>query len=700
YTTKGETTKIYASAFTQNTSDDWTWMDMGDTATLAYKDVTNLKAIGTTDSFAKSNSTANFGINIADGNLGDGDSNILKFHVGTITVKADGYKDIVVNLNKDYSESFLATKVSWGINGNTKQILLNDYLPKDATEKTNYLHKVTSVTADITLSDYQYIKAVAPEPEFPADYHHPTEMRDISAMDLVKDMKVGWNLGNTLEATGGETGWNNPVTTRKMIDELKKAGFNTLRIPVRWDEHYTDDKYTIDPAYMSRVETVVNYALANDMYAIVNIHHNKIQGQMNEENKANVINEGSAIWKQIANHFKDYSDKLIFETINEPRNGDDWTGKTEYYNVVNEYNAKILSVMRGTGGNNEKRLVMMPAYCAATDYAKVSAMEVPKDDHVAVSAHAYIPYNFAMNTAAGAPTTFSDSDKSYIDKIFRLLDKTFKQKGIPVVMGEFGATDKSNLQDRVNFAKYYLQVASSYKIPCLWWDNNYFKANVSDSMGIFDRKTLKFVYPEILQAMLDGWNNPIDNSKYDENVLFNGKATSSNWGQALTFYYGLDFVNTEFANKYAIAVEYTSEKAPQLILSGNLKGTNWVAINPSITQSKGTGNIAYFTLEDMVNGYKKALADYDSYGQVLPGLQSILVGDQGVNLTVSKVYKMNNFEYLLGDVDGDHAITMADCISLKKYLLNPNVKIDEKNADVNKDGQIDISDLFELYDLL
>ncbi|MDS0525280.1 cellulase family glycosylhydrolase [Clostridium sp. SHJSY1] len=639
YTQKGESTKVYTGAFAQNT-DDWAWMNLGDSKGLLYQDTLNYSGTNSNDALAKANSTANFGINISDGNLAAGDSSELKFHIGTVTVKADGYDDLVINLNKDYSENYEATAVSWGLTGNTTQVLLNDYLPKDATEKVNYLKKITSLTADITLSDYTYIKAVPAEPEFPADYKHPTEMRDISAMDLVKDMKVGWNLGNTLESTGGETGWGNPKTTRKMIDEIKNAGFNTLRIPVRWDEHYTDDNYTIDPEYMSRVETVVNYALANNMYAILNIHHNAIQGEMNNANKDKVIKEGTTIWNQIAEHFKDYSDKLIFETINEPRVGDDWTGTTESYNVINDYNASILPVIRATGGNNEKRLVMIPGYAASSDYAKVSAMKVPQDSHVAVSIHAYIPYNFAMNTAAGSQTTFGDTDKAFIDKTFRLLDKTFKQKGIPVVLGEFAATDKNNLQDRTNFAKYYLQVASSYQIPCCWWDNNAFAANTTDSMGLFNRKTLKFVYPEIVQAMLDGWNNPKDNSNYDPSVLFNGAATSKGWGQALSLSYGLDFTDADFSNKLAIAVDYTSEKSPQLILSGNLTGTNWVTLNPAVTKSKGTTNTAYFTLKDMVTAYKNALKDYDSYGTVLPGIQTIYIGDQGADLSVAKVSKI------------------------------------------------------------
>lgn len=640
YTEKGAVTKIYASAFAQNT-DDWNWISIGENSDLLYQDVTNLNVNNNTDALQASNSTANFGINIVDGHLDDGDSNILKFNIGDIIVKADGYDDLVVNLNKDYSESNLASKVSWGLTGNNTQILLNDYLPTNPIEKVNYLHKITSITADITLLEYQYIKAVEPEPEFPDDYTHPTTMRGILAMDLVKDMKLGWNLGNSLEATGGETGWGNPLTSKKMIDELKKAGFNTIRIPVRWDEKYTDDNYTIDPAYMARVETVVNYALSNDMYAIVNIHHNKIQSEMNEANKANVINEGCTVWKQVSDHFKDYSDKLIFETINEPRFEEDWIGTTEYYNVLNEYNAKVLSVMRETGGNNDKRLVMLPTYCAAADYEKISAMVVPNDDNVAVSIHAYSPYEFALNEAPGSQSTFGDADKIYLDKIFRLLDKTFKQKGIPVVMGEFGAIDKNNLQDRINFTKYYTQLASSHEIPCFWWDNsNSAMTSKTNGFALFNRKTLKFVYPEIVDALFEGWNNPKDVTNYDENILFNGIANSSKWSQALTLYKGLDFMDVDFVNKLAIAVEYTSEKSPQLVLSGNVESTNWVRVAPSITKSNETTSIAYFTLKDMVTAYKNALTNYDSYGQALPGLHSIIVGDQGADLTVIKVYKI------------------------------------------------------------
>lgn len=486
-------------------------------------------------------------------------------------MKADGYDDLIIQLDKDYTEHYLAETVPWGLTGNNTMILLNNYLPTDAAEKTAYLQKVTHVIANITLMDYEFIKAEPAEPEFPDDYTYPTTMRNISAMDLVKDMKVGWNLGNTLEASGGETNWGNPITKRKMIDTLKTAGFSTIRIPVRWDEHYIDDNYTIDPEFIKRVETVVNYALYNDLYAIINIHHNELQSQVNEENKNKVLTELDAVWTQIATHFRNYGDKLIFETINEPRNGEDWTGNTALYEIVNEYNAKALDAIRSTGGNNEKRLVMLPTYAASADYNKIASMVVPDDEHVAVSIHAYVPYDFALNSAPGSQTTFGDKDRSVIDILFKLLNKTFVEKGIPVVIGEFAATNKDNLEDRVAFTYHYTQAAGYYDIPCCWWDNGVFTPS-GDSMGLLNRRTLAFVYPEILQALFEGWFSEKEMPEVDPNVLFSGTATSSNWGQALRFSLGYDFVYDDFTDGLVIAVEYTSEKEPERFFKGRKLG--------------------------------------------------------------------------------------------------------------------------------
>lgn len=678
YTEEGQVTQIVTQAYAQNTTNDWTWMSMENASNLLYKTETVLNAGNSADVFAVANDSANFGIQVSDTKLNNGDAARLKFHVGTVTVKAEGYDDLIIELNKDYNESYLTEAVSWGLTGNNTQIVLTDYLPTDKAEKVAYLQSITNVIADITLTDYEFTAAVVEGPEFDEDYTYPTTMRDITPMELVRDMKVGWNLGNTLESQGGETNWGNPVTKKKMIDTLKAAGFNTLRIPVRWDEHYIDDNYTIDPEYMSRVETVVNYALANDMYAIVNIHHNGLQSKVNEESKDQVKNELDAIWTQVATNFKDYGDQLVFETINEPRNGEDWVGNDTLYRITNEYNEVALSAIRQTGGNNETRLVMIPTYTAGAEYSKLLGLNLPEDDHIAVSIHAYAPYNFALNIAPGSQSTFGEADKAYIDKLFKLLNKTFVEKGIPVVVGEFGAVDKDNLEDRVEYTYYYAQAAGLYEIPCCWWDNGSFTYGAGEALGIFNRRTLTFVYPEILNALMEGWFSEKEVTDQDPDVMFEGNGTSSSWGQAVSLTPGLDFVYDDFKEGYVVAVEYQSENAPELILAGNTTGVYWVKVNPAKTYSYENTNIAYFTLTDMVNAYKNALADYDSYGSTFPTLSTIFIGDTGADLTVTKVYKT--------DLDGMKLpLVTVDTSNNSNYVSQTyNITALQGNVDLSK----------------
>ncbi|MDP4178318.1 MAG: cellulase family glycosylhydrolase [Bacillota bacterium] len=517
YTTKGEKTLIILQAFAQNTTNDWTFMNIGDTAYLPYQQTENFSGIATADATSTVNSSANFGLFISDTKLADGDRSNLKFHVGTVTIKATGYDDLVVNLNKDYNETYLASKVSWGMTGNSTSVLLNNYLP---TDKATYIKNITSVKADVTLSGYQYLQAKPAGQEFPPGYTHPTTMRNISSMDLVKDIKIGWNLGNTLDswpsprpagAAGAdyETTWGNPKTTIDMISAIKQDGFNAVRIPITWDTHYIDSNDTIDPAFMQRVDTVVNYVLCNNMYAIINIHHNASQKEVDAADEPNVLKEYDETWTQISNHFKDYGDKLIFETQNEPIYGENWNptnsaSDLQMYKIVNETNAKALSAIRATGGNNTNRLVMMPTYAASSTSYNIQNMVVPSNDaHVAVSIHAYIPYNFALNDQAPTANTFGDQEKQFISSTFASLNDTFVKKGIPVIIGEFGAINKDNVQARADFAKYFTQTAATYGIPSFWWDNNSFVLN---QLGLFNRASLEIEYPTILQGMIDGWN--------------------------------------------------------------------------------------------------------------------------------------------------------------------------------------------------
>ncbi len=331
-----------------------------------------------------------------------------------------------------------------------------------------------------------------------------TQMRGLSASELVADMGAGWNLGNSLESENNETYWGNPATTKAMIDKIAAKGFKTLRIPVRWDDNYADSSsYTIKSDYMDRVESVVNYGLSNGMYVIINVHHNDLQTMVSTDGsvKQRVENELSAIWKQVGERFKNYGDKLIFETINEPRAGEDWNGNSSYYQCVNEYNEASRSAIRATGGNNTSRLVMMPTYCASSDTPKISSWRnLGNDPMVAVSIHAYLPFDFAFE--GNGHSNWTDSDYDQLSSVFDQLNSTFISRGIPIVIGEFGATNKGNTVDREKYAGIYAAFAKKYNTPCIWWDNNCFGTG-AENFGIFDRSSLSFTYEGIADALVN-----------------------------------------------------------------------------------------------------------------------------------------------------------------------------------------------------
>jgi endoglucanase len=311
-------------------------------------------------------------------------------------------------------------------------------------------------------------------------------------------MGVGWNLGNTLDAFGGETNWGNPKTTKSMIDAVKSAGFKTLRMPVTWDDYLSGSNYTIASWFLDRVEEVANYGLSDNLYVIIDIHHNNGWQAPTTGNEANARDHLVKIWQQIATRFNKYGDKVIFETMNEPRNGEDWTGNQSNYDVLNRLNAAALSTIRNTGGNNGKRLVMLPGYAASAG-SQIYAIALPNDGKFAISTHAYYPFGFALDQYG--TSTFNTAE---VDDLFNRLNSTFISKGIPVVMGEWASTNKNNLSERVKHAEYYVKKAKAVKIPTVWWDNNNATANTGDAMGLLNRSNNTWYSPTIVSAIMNG----------------------------------------------------------------------------------------------------------------------------------------------------------------------------------------------------
>jgi endoglucanase len=340
----------------------------------------------------------------------------------------------------------------------------------------------------------------------------PMKMRDISSVDLVKEIKIGWSLGNTMDASGNqgvldEIAWGNPKTSKKMIDAVKEAGFNTIRIPVSWQDHIGKaPEYTIDKVWMDRVQQLVNWAYADDMYVIINMHHEDWYSPYKKtEDKA--IDELEKTWKQIADRFQNYDEHLIFEGLNEPRHKgdpDEWTGgNKEGWEVVNDLNAAFVKTIRSCGGNNPQRHLMCPPYAASSSLNTWQDFKVPKDDKIIVSIHAYTPYNFALNAAGTSEWSVSNKTDTYeIDYLMDNIKTNFIDKGIPVILGEFGAVDKKNTEARTAWAEYYVKKAHEVGVPCIVWDNNAFFSG--ETLGLLNRFKCEWQYPQIVKALMKG----------------------------------------------------------------------------------------------------------------------------------------------------------------------------------------------------
>lgn len=326
----------------------------------------------------------------------------------------------------------------------------------------------------------------------------------MTAFEITENMQLGWNLGNTFDSydrrfdTMGleaETCWGNPKTTNEMIDAVKAKGFNTIRVPVTWFQH-VDENFTINAEWLARVKEVVDYCYNKDMYVILNLHHEEpyqnrsTLGADYEE----ITGFVSAIWKQLAEAFADYDQRLIFETMNEPRaTGTDheWWGPTQdEVDTVNKINADALEVIRNVDSPySQTRLVMMPGYCASSDTSMMSKVIIPDDDFVAASVHAYSPYSFTMDSKYKGHDTFTDANRNELVSIMDGIRKTFSDKDIPVVLGEFSASNFGNTEARCEWAEAYISTTKAYGIPCVLWDNNVEKNNGGEAHGYLNRSS-------------------------------------------------------------------------------------------------------------------------------------------------------------------------------------------------------------------
>ena len=441
--------------------------------------------------------------------------------VGASAADAKGVKLNKTSAEMAVGETLTLTRTVTGFTKCTLQWSTSDKSVAEVTPGTVTAKKVgtATITVKIKGTDYKATCKITVKEKSAASKSDSTKTKTVSykaASEIVDKMTIGWNLGNTLDSVNCswyskndvdyEMAWGNPKTTKAMITAVKNAGFNTVRIPVSWGEHM-DSSGKINDEWLNRVKEIVDYAYSNDMYIILNSHHDLSWEKFDEKNYEASLKKYTYVWKQIAAKFKNYDQKLIFEGMNEPRtegSAQEWNGGTKAEReILNKFYASFVKTVRDSGGNNASRLLLLTPYGANAGVAAMSDLELPDDNMIAVSVHAYLPYNVALNRYSD-DKKLNDNNKKEIDNTFANINKVFLSKGVPVIMDEFGSINKSNTAERVTLAKYYLSVSESYGVPCVWWDNGSNCApKDGEGFGLLNRKTLEWYYPDIVKALTD-----------------------------------------------------------------------------------------------------------------------------------------------------------------------------------------------------
>lgn len=367
------------------------------------------------------------------------------------------------------------------------------------------------------------------------------EWDELDQSAITAAMGMGWNLGNQLEASSNqvpsETAWGNPVITEDLIKLVKEQGFGTVRIPVSYLSYIGEGPdYTINSEWLDRVEEVVNYVINNDMFAIINIHgdgYYTVDGgwlRCVDEDQDTIKAKYEAVWRQIAERFKDYDEHLIFESMNEVFDDTYGNPKANGYENINAYNQIFVDTVRATGGNNAKRWVLMPGWNTNIEYtAGDYGFVIPEDSgctadgkRIMISVHYYDPYNFTLDESISSATTQwgkyavekydTWGQEDHVDRQMQMLNEKFVSQGYPVVIGEMGThdndlLDKSNTEFRRYWTEYIVKACKNNGIIPVWWDNGYSGRN---GFGLFSRAALTVTQPEIIEAMMRAINSDGD----------------------------------------------------------------------------------------------------------------------------------------------------------------------------------------------
>ncbi|MEU0341037.1 glycoside hydrolase family 5 protein [Streptomyces bobili] len=360
-----------------------------------------------------------------------------------------------------------------------------------------------------------------------------------SASQIVADMGAGWNLGNQLEATTNgypsETAWGQPAVTQALIDKVRAAGFKTIRIPVSYLGYIgPGPNYTINASWLNRIQEVVNYAYNRGLHVLINMHgdgYKNVSGSWlicDSSSQTTIKAKYEKAWQQIANRFKNYDQRLILESMNEEFDGQYGRPTQPCYSNINSYNQIFVDTVRKTGGNNSSRWLLVAGWNTNIDYTAGNyGFKLPSDQYrspsipanerrIMISVHHYAPWDFAgeengtitqWGRAATNPSRKSTwGQEDYLDAQLKTMHDVFVAKGYPVVVGEYGAIDKSSFDSsnnryRADFARAVAATAKKYGAASVYWDNG---ATGRYGFGLFDRRSLTVTQQGIINGIMSG----------------------------------------------------------------------------------------------------------------------------------------------------------------------------------------------------
>ncbi len=336
-----------------------------------------------------------------------------------------------------------------------------------------------------------------------------------SAQQVVAAMQPGWNVGNTLDAIPDETSWGNPRITPELLAAIHDQGFKSIRLPVTWTDHQGGaPDYTIDPAYLDRIQQVVNWALDEGLYVLLNLHHDSWQWVLDMPTQHDqVLARYTATWTQIAETFRDAPRRVLFESINEPQFTES-SGEAQEFQLLDELNTTFHSIVRGTGGANADRVLVLPSLHTSSDQAIIDSLAdtiaALDDPNIAATVHFYGFWPFSVNIAGY--TRFNAEVQADITGSFDRVHDTFVSRGIPVIVGEYGLlgfdTDVGAIEhgEMLKFFEFFGSYARQKQLTTMLWDNGQH----------FDRSAFEWRDPSLFRQIRSSWTRDSATASSDQ----------------------------------------------------------------------------------------------------------------------------------------------------------------------------------------